>query len=40
MADGKYLLKKDAKMSDIYQKYADKEDGFLYIVYALEEVYG
>lgn len=40
LADGKHLMKSDASLSDIYQKYADKEDGFLYIVYALEQVYG
>ena len=40
LADGKHLMKSDAQLSDIYQKYADKEDGFLYIVYALEQVYG
>ena len=40
LADGKHLMKSDASLSEIYQKYVDKEDGFLYIVYALEQVYG
>lgn len=40
LADGKHLMKSDASLSDIYQKYHDKDDGFLYIVYALEQVYG
>ena len=40
LADGKHLMKSDASLSEIYQKYVDKDDGFLYIVYALEQVYG
>lgn len=40
LADGKHLMKSDAPLAEIYAKYADKEDGFLYIVYALEQVYG
>jgi hypothetical protein len=27
-------------LSDIYEKYKDQEDGFLYIVYAQEQIYG
>ena len=39
-AEGKYLLKNDSDLSHIYKKYNNKEDGFLYITYALEQVYG
>jgi acyl-[acyl-carrier-protein]-phospholipid O-acyltransferase/long-chain-fatty-acid--[acyl-carrier-protein] ligase len=31
LAAGKHLMKHDAMLSDIYEKYKDQEDGFLYI---------
>ena len=34
LANGKYSILGEARLSDIYEKYADKDDGFLYIVYA------
>lgn len=40
LADGKYLMKHDTPLSTIYEKYHDKEDGFLYVVYAEEQAYG
>ena len=40
LAAGKNLMKHDAMLSDIYEKYKDQEDGFLYIVYAQEQIYG
>lgn len=40
LADGKYLMKHDSPLSDIYQKYKDADDGFLYIIYAEEQIYG
>ena len=39
LANGKISLTGDETMSDIYKKYKD-EDGFLYIAYASEEVWG
>ena len=40
LAEGKFLMKHDAPLSAIYEKNRDKEDGFLYVVYAEEQVYG
>jgi TPP-dependent trihydroxycyclohexane-1,2-dione (THcHDO) dehydratase len=40
LADGKYLMKHDELLTNIYEKYRDKQDGFLYIVFAEEQVYG
>ena len=34
LADGKSLMRNDAQLASIYEQYKDKEDGFLYIVYA------
>jgi len=39
LAEGKYLLKQNALLSEVYEKYKD-EDGFLYLVYAEEDIYG
>ena len=39
MAGGKYVLKQGHVIDDIYQKHKD-EDGFLYLVYAEENIYG
>ncbi|MFN9907844.1 MAG: hypothetical protein ACK56F_17230 [bacterium] len=40
LADGKHLMKHDELLTNIYEKYRDKQDGFLYIVFAEEQVYG
>ena len=40
LAAGKHLMKHDAMLKEIYEKYKDPEDGFLYIVYAQEQIYG
>ena len=40
LADGRHLMKNDQQLSNIYEKYRDQDDGFLYIVYAQEQVYG
>ena len=40
LAKGKYTLIGEHTMYDIYKKYKDKEDGFLYIIYSTELVYG
>ena len=39
MAGGKYVLKQGHILEDVYMKYKD-EDGFLYLVYAEENIYG
>ena len=36
---GKYMLKANAILSDIYDIYKD-QDGFLYLIYAEENIYG
>ena len=36
LVDGKISLVGESRWGDIYEKYANKEDGFLYIVYAEE----
>ena len=38
--NGKYTLKPDEKLNDIYERYKDKDDGFLYFIYASEEIWG
>ena len=38
-AHERYMMRPNAKLEDVYQKYAD-EDGFLYLVYAEENIYG
>jgi hypothetical protein len=40
LADGKHLMKHETPVAEIYENYRDKEDDFLYIVYAEERVYG
>ena len=37
---GKYTIIGEKTMADIYEKYKDKEDGFLYIMYSSEVIYG
>ena len=39
MADGKYMLKMTTLLSDVYNQHKD-EDGFLYLVYSGENIYG
>ena len=39
MAAGKYVLKQGNIIDDVYQKHKD-DDGFLYLVYAEENIYG
>ena len=33
MAKGKHIISGEITMNDVYEKYSDKEDGFLYITY-------
>ena len=35
----KYMLRPNTKLEDVYERYRD-EDGFLYLVYAEENIYG
>ena len=37
---GKYSISGDKTMGQIYNNYKDKEDGFLYITYSAELIYG
>ena len=38
-ANEKYMIKPNAKLEEVYDKYKD-QDGFLYLVYAEENIYG
>ena len=38
-AHDKYMLRPNTKLEDVYERYKD-EDGFLYLVYAEENIYG
>ena len=40
LVNGKTSITGDSNLIDIYNKYADKEDGFLYIAYASELTWG
>ena len=40
LVDGKNSISGDQNLSDIYERYADKGDGFLYIAYASELTWG
>ena len=40
LAKGKYNLTGNEILGEIYDKYKDNEDGFLYIFYSEEEIYG
>ena len=40
LANGKYALYGDFLMSNIYQKYKNPEDGFLYILYTSTLIWG
>ena len=40
LVNGKTSLSGDANLNDIYERYKDKEDGFLYIAYASELTWG
>ena len=39
LAEGKFMMKQSASLKEMYDKYKD-EDGFLYLIYAEENVYG
>lgn len=39
-AEGKHMLRMEDKIAEVFERYRDQEDGFLYIVYAAEQVYG
>ena len=38
-ANEKHMIKPNSKLEEVYAKYADN-DGFLYLVYAEENIYG
>ena len=40
LANGKHSITGDTVLNDIYDKYKDPEDGFLYIAYASELTWG
>ena len=40
LAKGKYILSGNEILRDVYEKYKDNKDGFLYISYSEELVYG
>ena len=40
LAKGKYAIVGETRFDDIYERYADKGDGFLYIFYAQETFWG
>ena len=40
IAKEKYTITGETNMNDVYQKYCDEEDGYLYITYAGEKVWG
>ena len=39
MAEKKYMLKQNTNIADVYQQHKD-EDGFLYLLYSEENIYG
>ena len=40
LAKGRYTLTGDMNLIDVYKKYSDSEDGFLYIAYASKVIWG
>lgn len=40
LVQGKFSILGDAKLEEIYSKYKDPQDGFLYIMYSTEQVWG
>ena len=40
LADGKHTITGYSLMSEVYEKYKDKEDGFLYVSYSSELTWG
>ena len=40
LADGKYSLSANEDLGNVYEKYKDSQDGFLYMTYSEEIVYG
>ena len=39
IAKEKYTISGETNMNDVYQKYSDKEDGYLYITYSSKEIW-
>lgn len=39
LADGKYILKNGSILAEVYEQHRD-EDGFLYLIYTDENIYG
>ena len=40
LADGRHLMKNDTGIAEVFEKHRDPEDGFLYVIYAEEQVFG
>jgi len=40
LVNGKFNLTGEETMKEIYDKYKDKDDGFLYIIYGEEKIFG
>ena len=40
LANGRFSITGDSLLSEIYERYKDPEDGFLYIAYASELTWG
>ena len=40
LVNGKKVISGDTNLNDIYERYKDKDDGFLYIVYTNELIWG
>ena len=40
IAKEKYTISGETNMNDVYQKYCDEEDGYLYITYSSKEIWG
>jgi GABA(A) receptor-associated protein len=40
LVDGKIYITGDKTLQDIYIKYKDKKDGFLYLMYSTEQIWG
>ena len=40
IANGKYTIMGENTMDDVYNKYSDKDDGYLYITYTSKEIWG
>ena len=40
LVQGKYTILGENTLAEIYQKFKDKDDGFLYMMYSTEQVWG